>query len=68
LVRAGRELPVDELSKLSGRRKVAIAEPELAEKFPDSLDGVEVWAVRRQEEQGEAGLLKRRSLRSCAMT
>ena len=54
----GCELPVDELGELSESREIAIVEPELAEKFPDPLDGVEVRAVRRQEQQDESGLLK----------
>jgi hypothetical protein len=56
--RPARELPVDELAKFSKRRKVAIVEPELAEELPDPLDGVEVRAVRREEQQDESGLLK----------
>ncbi len=56
--RPGCELPVDELGKLSESREVTIVEPEFAEEFPDSLDGIEVRAVRREEEQDEAGLLK----------
>ena len=56
--RPGRELPVDELGELIESRKVAIVEPELAEELPDSLDGVEVRAVRREEQQDESGLLK----------
>jgi len=46
------------LGELSESREVAIVEPELAEELPDSLDGVEVRAVRREEQQDEAGLLK----------
>ena len=56
--RPSRELPVDELGELSESRKVAIVEPEFAEKFPYPLDGVEVRAVGREEKQDEAGLLK----------
>ena len=56
--RPSRELPVDELGEFGKRRKVTIVEPEFAEEFPDSLDGVEVRAVRREEQQDEAGLLK----------
>ena len=56
--RPGRELRVDDLGELHQRGEVAIVDPELSKELPDALDGIEVGAIRRQEEQDEIGLLQ----------
>lgn len=51
------ELSIHDEGEFREGWKVAIVEPEAAQEFPDTLDGIELRAVRRKEKQGEGGLL-----------
>src|SRR5690606_28191884 len=51
------ELRIDDADNLSERRKMSVMQPESAQQFPNTFDRVELWAVRRKEEQNKVGIL-----------
>jgi hypothetical protein len=52
------ELSIHYEGEFSERRKVAVVEPTAAKELPDTLNGIELRAVRGEEEQREVGLLR----------